>query len=223
MAFGHLSDEALVEAAATAPITSGQAQAAKRELVRMRASLTKWLEYRAINDKIASGLVLPAPLLKRPGARPPSAAVMALRLRKQRSMDEEDLALQLHQLLSECFDGASLPSPDIAKNPNVAVELAQLVIAGKLPGETAPSAAGFVWLWPVVIVVGAIAMVVMSAIRSSADLAKEREHLECIKSGACTDYGFWLKVGAVVAASWIIWEKFGLGAYVQRTLKKGRS
>lgn len=218
-------DEALVAAAATAPITKDQAVKAKRELQRMRASLTSWLKYRAVNDQIAAGAAdaVKTPMFKTPGASPPPAAVMALRMRRSRAADETELALQLHALLSEVFDAGALPSPDVAKNPNAAVLLAQIAIAGRLPGETtSPGAAGFIWLWPLVIVVGAIAFVITSIIRSRADEAKEREHLECVKAGKCTDSGFWLKVGSLAVIGWLLWDKAGVGVRVRKAIGGSR-
>jgi len=218
-------DEALVRAAANAPITTAQAVSGKTELAKMRSSLKSWLKYRRINDAIASGnaAAIKSPILKTPGASAPPAAVMALRLRTQRIDGETELAEQLYTLLAEVFDPQSLPSPDVTKNPNAAVELAAIAIAGKLPGETPTvGAQGFVWMWPLVIVVGAIAFVITSAIRSSADVAKEKEKLECIKAGKCTDSGFWLKIGAIAVVGWIVWDKMGVGHRVTLALKKGR-
>jgi hypothetical protein len=211
------SDEALVNAAATAPITKAGAQQAKVELNRMRSALSAWLKYRAINDDVASGKRVPQAMLKKPGAKPMPPQAMALRLRTQRLGDEATLATNLHTLLAEVFDGATLPDPDLKKNPNAAVELAKIAIAGKLPSEaSSPAAAGFIWMWPLVIVVGAIALVVMSKIRSDAEVAKEREHNECVASGACTDSGFWLKVAAVGFIGWLVWDRMGVGARVKK-------
>jgi hypothetical protein len=94
------------------------------------------------------------------------------------------------------------------------VELAKIAIAGKLPEEAqAPEAQGFlpvVFIWPVVIIVGMVLWTIMTKIRNDADVAKEKERIECIKSGACTDYGFWLKLGGIALAGWIVWDKMGL-------------
>ncbi len=217
-------NEAVVKAAANAPITSAQALRAKAELQKMRSSLAAWLKYRRINDEIASGKPVPTPLLKRPGARRSPVAVFMLELHSQRASHEAVLAGQLYQLLAEVFDGDSLPEPNLAKNPNAAVELAQIAISGKLPGETAaPDAQGFVWLWPLVIVVGAIALVIMTAVRTNADAAMERERLECVKQGACTDSGFWIKLGAVAVVGWIVWDKMGVGKRVMSAVSSRRS
>ncbi len=213
-------------AAANAPIAKGSAAAAKVELGKMRRALTEWLKYRAINDQIAAGQAaqVPSPLLKKPGATPPVPAVMALRLSRDRVDDELELATQLYALLSEVFDAQSLPDPDVTKNPNAAVQLAQIAINGALPGEqVAPAAQGSVWLWPIVVVIGAIAFVAITAIRSAADVAKEREQLECVKAGKCTDSGFWLKIGALAVVGWIVWDKMGVGDRVTGMLKGKRA
>lgn len=219
------ADEAIVNAAANAPVTKSQAQAAKVELAKMRGALKEWLKFRGMNDQIAQGKgdALPTPLLKKPGSKLPPAAVMALRLRRSRLGTESELALQLHQLLSEVFDASSLPNPDVAKNPTAAVELAQIAISGALPSEAGrPDAQGFIWMWPLVVVVGAIAIVIMTSIRSSAETAQEQERLECIKAGKCTDSGFWIKVGAVAVVGWLLWDKAGVGARVKGAMKSSR-
>lgn len=209
MGFG---DEALVAAANNAPITAAQAAQAKAELARMQRSLTAWLGYRTLNDRGAAGQIVPQAVLKRPGARPVPPEVLALRLRRERAAYEQGLADDLHALLSEVFDPAQLPSPNVAANPNAAVALAQIAIAGKLPGTAAAaSPQGFFWVWPVVIVVGAIVFAISSKIRSDADVAKEKEHYACIQAGYCTDSGFWLKIGAVGFLGWLAWDKLGLG------------
>lgn len=170
------------------PITAASAQQSKRALGKMRGSLKAWLRFRTLNDTS------------------PSTPQLA----RVRAANEQVLADQLHELMAEVFDGQSLPSPDLSKNPQGAVELAQLAIAGKLPGEQgAPTAQGFVWLWPTVFIVGAIAYVIATQITSSADVAKETERYQCIQSGKCTDYGFWLKLAGIVTVGWIVWDKFG--------------
>jgi hypothetical protein len=205
------------------PITRSELSRARSELARMKRSLTKWLKYRAINDAVAAGQPLKAPLLRTPGARTPTAVAHTLVMTRARLADEQPLALELHTLLSEIFDPAQLPAPDLAKNPNAAVELAQIAIAGKLPGEsTAQQPVGMSWLWPLGIVVGAVAFVITTAIRSKADVAKERERLECVKAGACTDTGFWLKIGAIAVVGWIVWDRMGLRERVTGALKGKR-
>jgi hypothetical protein len=72
-----------------------------------------------------------------------------------------------------------------------------------------------------VIVVGAIAFVITSSIRSSAETAAEHERYECIKAGKCTDTGFWLKMGAIAMIGWLVWDKAGVGAKIMGS-RKGR-
>lgn len=206
----QLGDQELVAAAANAPVTSAQAAQAKVELQRMQGALRSWLKYRAINDAIASGKAasVPTPLLKKPGSSVPPPAVLALRLSGDRAPREAALARNLHALLGEVFDASNLPDPT---GRNAAVELARIAVSGKPPGTAAaPAAAGFIWLWPMVIVVGAVAFVISQKIRSDAEAAAEHERLECIKAGKCTDTGFWLKVGAVGLVGWLAWDKMGL-------------
>ncbi len=201
-------DEAMDVAPANQPITPAQAQQARAELARMKRSLERWLRFRAINDQTAREL----------GTRRAFGAGFW----QARRLDEQRIATRTYQLLSEIFDPQSLPSPDLRVNPNAAVELATIAIGGQLPGEsTQATGLGFIWLWPAVIVIGAIAFVVAMKIRSDADTAQEREKIECIKSGKCTDYGFWLKAGGVAAVAWFAWDKLGLRERVQRV--KGRA
>jgi len=210
---------------ANAPLTARNAAKAKADLARMKRSLRSWLHYRGINDAVMSGRGAPDALLKRPGARPPAPADVAARLMGPRRADEQRLATNLYRLLSEVFDAGDLPSPDIAENPHAAVELAQIAIDGKLPGETGmptPQGLGFIWLWPAVVVVGVLAMVITIKIRSDADVAKEREKFECIQSGKCTDSGFWLKAAAIGIGGWFLWDKAGLRERVQGVIgRKG--
>jgi len=212
-AMGAMDDDLEVPAA-TQPVTRAEAVRAKHELQRMKRSLKTWLRYRTINDHVAAGQAhaVPNALLKRPGAVPPSAAVVANTLARTRAIEEGPLAANLYRLLAEVFDSSSLPDP---RRPTAAVQLAQIAISGKLPGEQpTATATGFIWLWPAVIVVGAIAVVITTKIRSDADAAAEREKYECIKSGKCTDSGFWLKIGAVALGGWLLWDKAGLGQRV---------
>ncbi len=202
--------EKLVLAAANAPVTVAQAQRGKAELAKMKRSLVEWLRYRTLLDQVASGGKLPS-IMMSPGQRKRLVRHTPASLRSARAGREQALATQLYQLLSETFDASSLPEPDIGRNPTAAVQLAQIAIAGKLPGEvTTPGAAAGLWMWPVVVVVGVIGFVIMTAIKSSADVAKEKERLECIKAGACTDTGFFLKVGAAIIIGWFAWDKLGL-------------
>ncbi len=203
------------------PITNSELSRARTELARMKRSLRRWLEYRAVNDAVAAGQPVKKPLLRTLGARTPTAVAHSMVMTRARFADEQPLALELHTLLSDIFDPAQLPAPDMAKNPNAAVDLAKIAISGTLPGESvAQQPVGAAWTWPLVIIVGAVAFVITSAIRSKADVAKERERIECIKAGACTDTGFWLKIAAIGVVGWIIWDRMGLCERVTGVLKK---
>ena len=219
----YQNGDAIIAAGATAPVTIAQAAAGKAELARMRRSLAAWLKYRGLNDQIMAGRggSIPRPLLKKPGASLPPAQVMASRLCTQRATNEAALATQLHQLLAEVFDPATLPNPNLNENPQAAVQLSCIAVSGKQPGDAAtPAATGATWMWPLVIVIGIVAFVIMTAIRSSADVAKEHEKLACIEAGACTDSGFWLKIGAVAVVGWIAWDRLGVRERVRGALAK---
>ncbi|HZJ67637.1 MAG TPA: hypothetical protein VFD36_29240 [Kofleriaceae bacterium] len=211
----------LAAAAANAPVTQAQAQRGKVELARMRGALKQWLKYRATLDAFVAGKPIAPPAMMSPGQKKGLIKHSPATLRAARAGHEQQLAIQIHQLLSEIFDEASLPDPDVSKNPNAAVQLAMIAVSGKLPGEVAaPQAAGAAWTWPVVIVVGVIGFVIMTAIRSSADVAKEKERIECVKAGACTDTGFFLKVAAALVIGWFAWDKLGLREKVKGAIAK---
>jgi hypothetical protein len=141
----------------------------------------------------------------------------------QRQADEQRIATQLYTLLAEVFDGAALPNPSLRDNPQAATQLAEIALTGKPTAIVQePEAQGLIWLWPVAIVAGAAAIVITSAIRNQAELAAERERLECIKIGACTDTGFWLKWGALLVGGWIVWEKLGVGQRIMAMAKGKR-
>lgn len=183
-------------------VTKDQARASRTKMQQMKNSLEGWLLQRRINDSFV------------------------LQLTEQRMVDEAELAEMLHALLSEVFDAGQLPDPDITANPDAAVQLAAIAINGKLPGEATTAAAqGVVWMWPLVIVVGGIAFVISSAIRSKADVSKEHLRHQCIMSGKCTDTGFWFKWGAITLIGYIAITKTGLGDYLAGILggKKKRT
>lgn len=179
-------------------------QAATAKIRAMRRSLEGWLKYRRIMDGVAAGN--PAkPLLPAPGVK-----VVPQNLQAERYHDEQRLADKLYELLSELFPSSQLPSPNVKADPDAAVRLAEIAISGQLPGElNAPAPQGFIWLWPVLIV-GGVVLVLSSIVKNFADVAKERERTRCIQSGACTDSGFWLKVGSIAVVGWLAWDKFGL-------------
>lgn len=210
-------DDAMeLPSSATTPITSSQAAAARAALEGMRAGLLAWRTYRQRNDLVAAGQghrVRDA-VLRRPGARAadvPARVAQVQQLQRRRG-PEQRLAVNLHRLLVEVgFDPDDLPDPDIRRNPNAAADLADIVISGSFKNESPrPTPTGFIWLWPAVVVVGVVAMVIISKIRSDAEVAKEQERLECVKSGKCTDSGFWFKTAGVVIVGWFLWDKVGL-------------
>lgn len=198
------------QAMATQSISSADVVKAKRELDRMRGSLRSWLKFRTLNDAVAAG--------KAPSKLPVKVAQQVVMSERDWGT-EQKLANQLHALLSELHPDAQLPNPSVQQNPQAAVQLAVIAIKGPT-ALAAPQATGIVWMWPVLIV-GGLLLAVTTAIRSMADVAKEKERYACIRAGACTDYGFWLKVGGVAAAAWFAWTQTGLGDSVKSYLRKG--
>lgn len=184
---------------------------AKADLERMRRSLVDWLKYRKLNDEIASG--------KRPGKVP--ADQFRAELAEKRFDAEQPLADNLHQLLSEVMDPQQLPSPDVSRDPNAAAKLAAIAVLGRAEGEaplpTPQGGFGIGTIWPLAAIAGVL-IVIMHAISSAADVAKEKERLECVKAGACTDSGFWVKAAAVLGIGYVGWRVYGH----HLTPKKGR-
>lgn len=201
---------------ASKAITKNDVSRAAAELESMRKSLRAWLRYRQINDGILAGTVQTK--------IPPGQAKKMILAARASSAAEQDLAHKLHALISEVMPDAMLPNADLRSNPNGAVQLAEIAITGKLPVMAAsPAAMGAVqpWLWPVLIV-GGLLLAITTAIRTAADVAKDSEEKECIKAGACTDYGFWLKAAAVLGIGWFAWKELGVGERVRGYMKKGR-
>jgi len=202
------NEGAMGDAKVVAPVTPAEKSKAEKRIKSMRRKLTKWIKARQINDEAAMG--------KRKAKVP--AAVLAKTLPLARDWKlEQRLAVQLHALLSEVMDASQLPNPDISKDPNAAVKLAQIAISGKLGGEAvSPSPQGIIWLWPVVVVVGMVMFTIMGKISSDADLAELKEMNRCKETGACTDEGFWLKMAGIALVGWIAWDKLG----VKKAFKK---
>lgn len=201
--------------AASQAITTTDVQKAASELAKMRRSLAGWLKYRLINDQVLAGTITK---IKKP--LPYAQRVVT----SGRNMaNEQDLADKLNTLLTQLMPGTTLPNANVAQNPDAAVQLAQIALAGQASAPTATS--GFLstpshpWLWPVLIV-GGLLLVVTTAIKSSADVAKDQEEKACIEAGACTDYGFWLKAGGVVALVWFAWVQLGVGDVVKGAIKR---
>lgn len=191
-------------------VTAEEKRKAEAELRGMKRSLKGWLKYRDRINAVATGRLK--------GKVPAHVA----RIMVERNRDwarEQTLALELYALLSEMMDPQRLPDPDLSKDPDAAAKLARIAIAGKVEGEGAAEAQGVFWLWPAVVVVGLVMFAIVTKIRSDADVLKEQARMECIKAGACTDYGFWLKVGGMVMVGWFAWEKLGVGEKVKKALK----
>lgn len=187
-----------------AAITTTEVQRASAELARMRRSLRGWLQYRTRNDRVMAGTAR---------TRMPLAYAQRVIAQGRDLATEQDLATKIAALLSQVMPGTTLPVSDLSLNPRGAVELAQIALRDGAAVSSPPStgsllgAGGIPW-WPVIIV-GGLLLTVTTAIRSAADVAKDREEKACIQAGACTDYGFWLKAGGVAILAWIAWDRFG--------------
>jgi len=187
-----------------AAITTADVRRAARELEGMKRSLAKWLKYRQLNDARAAQL----------GQRPKHDMVV-----------EQDLAHKLSVLLGTMFPDARLPNADLRSNPSGAVQLVQIALSGSVPAPPAgaPAMAGIgtthPWLWPVLIV-GGLLIAVTTAIKTVGDVAAQKEQDQCIASGACTDYGFWLKWGGIAMLAYVAWNQFGVGTAVKGALAR---
>lgn len=185
-------------------------QQAQSQLAKMKRELRRWLKYRKMNDEIIEG--------KRPSKVSPE---YLLKMRDYST--EQRIATRLHLLLSEVFDNQKLPDPDIKKDPDAAVKLALIAISGKLPSETStPESQGIIWfVWPLIALATIATIGLVTKISSDAETARERERLECIKAGACTDYGFWIKLASVVfLATWVYKNRQLLLGSGTRTVKR---
>lgn len=151
---------------------------AASELQKMKASLGRWLSYRARTD-----------------ANTPPAKKAALRF--SRLKDEQRLAQNLAKLLTEA-GFQNLPT-----DAGAAPGLAEMVLRDEVGS---PQSQGF---WMLLIPVAGAVFLISYWIRSQADLAAEKERIRCIESGACTDSGFWMKVGGISLLAYLAWDKFG--------------
>lgn len=202
----------------TTAITHSEVQKAAAELAKMRGSLASWLKYRTINDRVLAGTHTPK--------KPLGYAQRVIASARDQSL-EQDLADKLHALLSALMQGQQIPDADVRANPNAAVQLAQVALTGH--AVSSPVATGGVgavvsspWFWPAIIVAGVL-FTITSAIQTAADVAKDREEKACIMAGACTDYGFWLKTGGLLAIGWFAWRELGLGDLAKDFIRKRRS
>jgi hypothetical protein len=199
-----------------AAITTSEVRAAAAELAKMRGSLASWLKYRTLNDRVVAGTAKVH--------KPQGYAQRVVTSSRDMSV-EQDLAAKLHALLEVVMKGEPLPDPDIRSNPQAAVQLASVALMGGA-AVSSPTATGSLlgagahpWLWPALIVAGVL-VTVTTAIKTAADVAKDREEKACIEAGACTDFGFWLKAGGIIAVAWFAWRELGLREVLT---KKGRS
>ena len=195
---------------AGAMVTTGDVQKAKLELDRMKRSLRGWLKYRTLNDAVVAGS---APTKK------PRAYAASVITQNRDMAAEQRLATQLAILIAESFPDASLPDSNVNTNPQAAVQLARIAING--PAVDAPTTQGAAWLWPVLIV-GGLLLAITTAIKSSADLAAQKEQNACIEAGACTDYGFWLKAGGIAALAYVAFQMGALDGIKRVFSGKGR-
>ena len=189
-------------------VSKNDVQTAKVELDRMRGSLKGWLKYRTLNDAVVAGTA--------PTKKPRKYAAEVI-IASRNVATEQRLAKQLFVLLSDLMPDAQLPDPDLSKNPNAAVQLAQIAISGGAPMHSPQAQGAIAWWWPAIIV-GGILLTVVTVVKTSADAAKEKERLACVQAGACTDYGFWLKAGGIAALVYVAWNA-GIGERIKRALK----
>ncbi len=206
---------------ATKAITTREVQLAAAELGRMRSALAGWLRYRTLNDRVLAGTT---------NVRKPLSYAQRVVAGARDMAVEQDLANKLHALLEVVMAGQELPNADLRSNPTGAVQLALVALMGgqQVPGPVATGgvftgafSGAHPWLWPVLIVAGVL-VTVTTAIKSAADVAKDREEKACIEAGACTDYGFWLKAGGFLAVAWFAWHQMGGREMVHSITRKGR-
>jgi hypothetical protein len=188
-------------------------------LSSMKRSLKGWLGYRRQLDEYVAGK-RPAPKIGRgPGVKPLPPSVVAVTLQRDRFNTEQDLAETIYALLVEMgCPKSSLPAPSVQADPDAAVKLATLAINGGCPAD-GPQAQGIVW-FALAIPIGGLVLVISQYLKSKADVAKEKERVRCIESGACTDSGFWLKLAAISVLGWVAWDKMGLREALKGTFKK---
>lgn len=190
-------------------ISKSDVEKARAELARMRRALASWLKYRRMNDAVAAGRV---------PSRLPVKVAQEVAVGDRDWATEQKLATQLHTLLSEVMPDAMLPGVNVSVDRDAATKLAEIAITGSAPVQY-PAPQGIIWMWPVLIV-GGLLLAITMAIRTYADVAKEKERLACIRAGACTDYGFWLKMGGIAIVGWFVWTQAGGKEAVSGLLKR---
>ena len=185
-------------------IAAPSPQVNKNAIKAMQRTLKRWLRFRKANDDAALG---------HKKAKVPMG-VAAQRVTSMRDWAlEKNIAKNLYAMLSEFMDPSALPDP---RQPGAAVKLAEIVVAGKLPEDVGPQATGLIWLWPVAIIAGSGAYAYSMKVQSDAEAAMHKEEIECRELGACTDYGFWLKLASVAFLGWFAWEKLGVKQKVKQ-------
>jgi hypothetical protein len=194
-------------------ISTSDVAKAHAQLESMRRSLSSWLKYRTLNDQVAAGQI---------ASKMPTGYAQQVMIDDRDWALEQRLANQLTVLLGEIMPDAQLPNPTISVNPNAAVDLARLAIAGSSSNVNAPGAQGMAWLLPVLIA-GGLLLAFTTAVKTMADVAKEKERLKCVQAGACTDYGFWLKAGGIAALVYVAWNHLGVGETVKSYMPRRRA
>ena len=189
-------------------LSTNDVRRARLELDRMNSALRSWLKFRTLNDAVAAGV---APTTK------PREFAREVVIQGRDWAGEQRLANQLYVLLRESFPDSYIPVANVTADPNAAVKLALMAINGPGLELNSPTPQGQVWLWPVLIV-GGLLLAVTTAIKTEADIQKDKEEKACITAGACTDYGFWLRAGGVAALAWVAWQ-MGLGDRIRGALK----
>ena len=189
-------------------VSKNDVQRAKLELDRMRRSLAGWLKYRELNDAVVAGTA--------PTNKPRAFAAEVIAQGRDWNA-EQKLAKQLSVLLAETMPDVPLPDANIATNPQAAVQLAKIALNGSASVSSPQATGAIAWWWPAIIV-GGLLLAVTTAIRSSAEVAKQKEYYSCVQAGACTDQGKWLKWGGIAALAFVAW-KMGLGERIKRAMK----
>jgi hypothetical protein len=197
---------------ASTGISATDVKQAAAELAAMRASLRKWMKYRALNDQVLSGTITKI--------RKPLGYGQRVISGSRDTALEQDMADKLTALLEVVMPDAQLPDSNLSNNPDAAMQLAQIAITGESTSLAQPTATSGVltshpWLWPVLIV-GGLVLITTTAIRSAADVAAQREQDACIEAGACTDSGLWLKIGGIAIAAYVAWNMLGLKEMVEK-------
>ncbi len=203
---------------------SAKVAKAKRNIDRMTRSLKSWLKFRKRMDLAAAGVT--QKVLPTPGQFAVAPEVLQQTMLYQRFEAEQPLALELSTLLKIVYgNDAKLPDPRLDKNPNAAEQLAEIAIRGKIDEAVAsPQSVGLLpVVWGIIAITGAVGFTAITAVRSWADVAKERERIACITAGACTDSGFWLKMGIIGVGGYFIYNRYIKKKSSRQSLPRARA